>query len=595
VTGGVVTASTRFVASVIRASASTGGVLQNSSGGVVATFGGDSNSTDLKLAGVLKYSSNLQGANTTGTYSVYATQTLDSANGQSIFEITSSLSGDYSTITNTVRRGLGIAQTAWVKDGSYSVTRGINNANQIFDLVGTAAGNLTILLPTGATATETYATREWSAGQYAATSHTHSATAITSGTLGVARGGTGATTHTSGNVLIGAGTSAITSLSRSGIDTRTVFPSNWDAVSGNYLPYTGATANVDLGVRTLTSARLLTPELRATSSAGILIEASNGVDIGTLGAGDTTAVSWVGAHAFAGLVSANAGLATTSLTATGTISAFAATICERTGVTANAFLSRETSDIAGRYRHIVRIDGTHEWGIGGATRDTFAWRSGVGELSIGTAANNALGSLSLGALTASGLITANAGIAGTTATMTGLVKSGTTTLGNTPPVANNDLTRKDYVDAIAASPSIPREFVKLAAYTPPSLSTSHYRVARFTLPNTEPHFIRMTFAVSAQVSGNDEALFDWYWDRDGSGDGSAATAGRNANNFAGFIRYQETSTNVIDVFVEAVESFAPFTWNYKLVDLDAGTALLTGGSWVNTAAPGSSSSTGLNF
>jgi hypothetical protein len=54
--------------------------------------------------------------------------------------------------------------------------------------------------------------------------HTHAASAITSGTLGVARGGTGAATFTSGNVLIGAGTGAITSLSRSGIDSRSTFP-----------------------------------------------------------------------------------------------------------------------------------------------------------------------------------------------------------------------------------------------------------------------------------------------------------------------------------------------------------------------------------
>ncbi len=45
----------------------------------------------------------------------------------------------------------------------------------------------------------------------------------TSGTLSVARGGTGATTFTSGNVLIGGGTGAITTLSRSGIDTRAAF------------------------------------------------------------------------------------------------------------------------------------------------------------------------------------------------------------------------------------------------------------------------------------------------------------------------------------------------------------------------------------
>ena len=45
---------------------------------------------------------------------------------------------------------------------------------------------------------------------YAASSHNHAASNITSGTLGVARGGTGATTFTSGAALIGAGTGAVT-------------------------------------------------------------------------------------------------------------------------------------------------------------------------------------------------------------------------------------------------------------------------------------------------------------------------------------------------------------------------------------------------
>ncbi|MFA5626269.1 MAG: hypothetical protein WC965_02175 [Thiohalomonadaceae bacterium] len=44
----------------------------------------------------------------------------------------------------------------------------------------------------------------------AATSHVHSAADITSGTLDVARGGTGAATLTSGSYLVGAGTSAVT-------------------------------------------------------------------------------------------------------------------------------------------------------------------------------------------------------------------------------------------------------------------------------------------------------------------------------------------------------------------------------------------------
>ena len=60
--------------------------------------------------------------------------------------------------------------------------------------------------------------------EFPPSSHSHSAANITSGTLGVERGGTGAATFTSGNVLIGSGTDAITTLSRSGIDTRTAFP-----------------------------------------------------------------------------------------------------------------------------------------------------------------------------------------------------------------------------------------------------------------------------------------------------------------------------------------------------------------------------------
>ena len=56
------------------------------------------------------------------------------------------------------------------------------------------------------------------------TAHNHAATEITSGTLTVAQGGTGATTHTTGNVLIGNAAAAVTSLSRSGIDSRASFP-----------------------------------------------------------------------------------------------------------------------------------------------------------------------------------------------------------------------------------------------------------------------------------------------------------------------------------------------------------------------------------
>jgi hypothetical protein len=47
---------------------------------------------------------------------------------------------------------------------------------------------------------------------------------VDEGILSVGRGGTGTNTLTAGHVLIGAGTNAVSSLSRSGIDTRTTFP-----------------------------------------------------------------------------------------------------------------------------------------------------------------------------------------------------------------------------------------------------------------------------------------------------------------------------------------------------------------------------------
>jgi methyl coenzyme M reductase subunit C len=58
----------------------------------------------------------------------------------------------------------------------------------------------------------------------AANVHTHAMDDVVSGILPVGKGGTGTTTHTSGNVLIGNGTAQVTTLSRNGIDTRTVFP-----------------------------------------------------------------------------------------------------------------------------------------------------------------------------------------------------------------------------------------------------------------------------------------------------------------------------------------------------------------------------------
>lgn len=70
----------------------------------------------------------------------------------------------------------------------------------------------------------------------AASTHYHSATHITSGTLSVARGGTGRGTLQSGRVLVGNGTSAVQEVPRSGIDSRNFFPTNASSIVATGTP-----------------------------------------------------------------------------------------------------------------------------------------------------------------------------------------------------------------------------------------------------------------------------------------------------------------------------------------------------------------------
>lgn len=67
-------------------------------------------------------------------------------------------------------------------------------------------------------------------------------------------------------------------------------PDYGSALSG-YVPYTGATANVNIGHFTY-----IGDSLRANDTAGVLIESANGTDIGLLGAANTANVVWYGAH-----------------------------------------------------------------------------------------------------------------------------------------------------------------------------------------------------------------------------------------------------------------------------------------------------------
>lgn len=58
-----------------------------------------------------------------------------------------------------------------------------------------------------------------------------------------------------------------------------------------YVPYTGATTNVNIGANIY-----IGHALRSDTSDGVLIEAANGTDIGLLGAGNTANVTWYGSH-----------------------------------------------------------------------------------------------------------------------------------------------------------------------------------------------------------------------------------------------------------------------------------------------------------
>lgn len=72
---------------------------------------------------------------------------------------------------------------------------------------------------------------------YAAKTHYHAASAITSGTLSVARGGTGAATLTDGAALIGNGTSAIETRSITNMTSKNYIASSTGLITANTLAY----------------------------------------------------------------------------------------------------------------------------------------------------------------------------------------------------------------------------------------------------------------------------------------------------------------------------------------------------------------------
>ena len=63
-----------------------------------------------------------------------------------------------------------------------------------------------------------------------------------------------------------------------------------------YVPYTGATSDVNIGTHTY-----IGHSIKGDASDGLLIESNNGTDIGLLGAGNTANVTWYGNHNFNGI------------------------------------------------------------------------------------------------------------------------------------------------------------------------------------------------------------------------------------------------------------------------------------------------------
>ena len=69
---------------------------------------------------------------------------------------------------------------------------------------------------------------------------------------------------------------------------------NYGSALTGYVPYTGATANVDLGIYYLTTARLNANEIKATTSAGIDIHSNSGTQVVIFGAGGGAGTTFYG-------------------------------------------------------------------------------------------------------------------------------------------------------------------------------------------------------------------------------------------------------------------------------------------------------------
>lgn len=144
-------------------------------------------------------------------------------------------------------------------------------------------------------------------------SHNHSASNITSGTLGAARGGTGATSFTSGEALIGNGTDAITTRSITNMTAKSYITYNTNLMTTNTLAYWNG-AYASNGASNLSYCNYGAFGTAATYSATSSIT-SGGYGLITSGAVYTALSGKASGYTFSGTTPATAGwyrIATTS-------------------------------------------------------------------------------------------------------------------------------------------------------------------------------------------------------------------------------------------------------------------------------------------
>lgn len=197
-------------------------LLQDSQSGIF-TYNPFSNTLgNISQLSTISVSTILLSLSSGATNTVPATMTANSLTSGNALSISSTSTLRSNSLLDIISTG-GSSSSSTPIGAKISVTNSHPGSNTALQLTASGSANNTALNVTaGNTILQAVTATTFSGSGASLTSL--NASNISSGTLAVPRGGTGATTHTFGNVLIGAGTGAITSLSRTGIDNRTAFP-----------------------------------------------------------------------------------------------------------------------------------------------------------------------------------------------------------------------------------------------------------------------------------------------------------------------------------------------------------------------------------